>query len=74
MYQSALADGIVDVPYFSITATKDFNLEHTVEASRKLRFLSLKGRVAGDGVDKILHWWKDENEFQDHAAQVRPLG
>ena len=27
MYQSALADGIVDVPYFSITATKDFNLE-----------------------------------------------
>ena len=74
MYQGALADGIMDVPYFSITATKNFHLEHTVEASRKLRFLSLKGRVAGDGVDKALHWWTDEAEFQEHAAQVRPLG
>ncbi len=48
-----------DIDYFSFNATFDFKLMHTTGASKKLRFLSLKGAVEDNGI----RWWKNEQEF-----------
>ena len=60
----------VDIDYFSINATFDFKLLHTTDATRKLRFLSLKGAVE----DNKIRWWRDEREFVQYAAGISPIG
>jgi len=44
-FESALQGKVVDIDYFSINATFDFKLLHTTDATKKLRFLSLKGSL-----------------------------
>ena len=44
-FEAVLEGQVVDIDYFSINATFDFKLMHTTGASKKLRFLSLKGAV-----------------------------
>ena len=60
----------VDIDYFSINATFDFKLLHTTDATKKLRFLSLKGAVE----DNKIRWWRDEREFVQYAAGISPIG
>ena len=53
-YLKVLGGKVVDADYFSINATTDFRLLHTTGASKKLRFISLKGAVE----DGCIRWWK----------------
>ncbi len=69
-FEEVLAGKTVDIDYFSINASYDFNLLHTTGAKKSLRFLSLKGAVE----DGRIRWWKDENEFVTYAAGVAPCG
>ena len=69
-FEAVLEGQVVDIDYFSINATFDFKLMHTTGASKKLRFLSLKGAVE----DNAIRWWKNEREFIEYAAGVTPIG
>ena len=69
-FEAVLEGQVVDIDYFSINATFDFKLMHTTGASKKLRFLSLKGAVEDNGI----RWWKNEQEFVEYAAGVTPVG
>ena len=61
---------MVNIDYFSINATFDFKLPHTTNATKKLRFLSLKGAVE----DGKIRWWRDEREFMEYALGICPIG
>jgi len=69
-FEAVLEGQVVNIDYFSINATFDFKLMHTTGASKKLRFLSLKGAVEDNGI----RWWKNEQEFVEYAAGVTPVG
>ena len=69
-FEAALQGEVVDIDYFSINATFDFKLLHTTDASKKLRFLSLKGAVE----DGKIRWWRDEREFVEYASGIAPVG
>lgn len=69
-FERVLAGETVSLDYFSIKATSEFNLCHTTEAKKQLRFLSLKGRVENGAI----RWWKNEREFIAYASGVTPAG
>jgi len=69
-YLKVLGGEVVDADYFSINATTDFRLLHTTGASKKLRFISLKGAVE----DGSIRWWNTEQEFRDYASSITVIG
>ena len=73
-FEKVLQGNVESVDYFSITAGSDFHLRHTEGASKKLRFICLKGAVEGEKGDTRIRWWKDEAEFAAHARSLVPIG
>jgi len=73
-FERVLQGNVESVDYFSITAGSDFHLKHTTGASKKLRFICLKGKVEGEGKDTRIRWWDSEEEFAAHATSLRPIG
>jgi predicted GIY-YIG superfamily endonuclease len=69
-YLQVLNKEVVLAEYFSINATTDFRLLHTTGASKKLRFISLKGAVE----DGSIRWWKTEDEFREYASNITVVG
>jgi predicted GIY-YIG superfamily endonuclease len=69
-YLKVLGGEVVDADYFSINATTDFRLLHTTGASKKLRFISLKGAVENGSI----RWWNTEQEFRDYASSITVIG
>ena len=60
-FEAVLGGKTEDIDYFSITAGKDFTLNHTTGAKKKLRFVCLKGALTNVG--KGIRWWRDRAEF-----------
>ena len=73
-FERVLKGSVEDADYFSITAGSDFELRHTTGASKKLRFICLKGKVEGEGQDTRIRWWDSEEEFKAHARSLTPIG
>ena len=69
-FEKVLSGETVSLDYFSINTTSEFGLCHTTNATKKLRFLSLKGAVE----DGAIRWWKDERGFVEYASGVTPVG
>ena len=69
-FESVLSGKTETIDYFSITAGKDFTLRHTDGASKKLRFICLKGAVVDGGI----RWWNDREEFAAYARSIAPMG
>ena len=62
----------IQLNHFSILGTSDFELHHTTEAKKTVRFLCLKGQLNED--KKGLSWWNTESEFCEHAKSLKPIG
>jgi predicted GIY-YIG superfamily endonuclease len=75
-FETVLGDGVergqIQLDHFSILGTSGFELHHSVEAKKTVRFLCLKGKLTEDG--KGLTWWQDEEEFQEYAQGLQPIG
>ena len=54
-----------DVGYFSIKALTNFQLEHTTGATKRLRFIMLKGRLDETG---CIQWWRNAGEFEEYCS------
>ena len=72
-YRNVLDGDVEQVNDFSIRATKDLQLIHTADATKKLRFLMTKGKVVGEGDGTRIQWWKDANEFEDYCNSIVPM-
>ncbi len=73
-FERVLAGEVAEVPHFSITAQKSFELRHSIEASKRLRFVCLKGAIQGEGRDSVIRWWQDPTEFVAYAKALKPIG
>ena len=73
-YRNVLDGDVEQVNDFSIRATKDLQLIHTVDATKKLRFLMTKGKVVGEGDETRIQWWKDAKEFEEYCNSIVPMG
>ena len=60
-----------EVGYFSIKAQSNFTLKHTSGATKRLRFIMLKGSL---DEDDTLCFWKNEGEFESYASNLRSIG
>ena len=60
----------VNTNYFSINAGANFQLAHTTGATKKLRFICLKGAVENGGI----RWWKNYDEFAAYAGSLVDVG
>jgi hypothetical protein len=69
-FEDVLAGKVEQISYFSINSSSDFRLSHTLDAVKTLRFLSLKGKCIDGGIT----WWATEEEFQQYASSLKPIG
>jgi len=73
-FQDVLRGDTKDIPHFSITAMKNFEVHHSVEQAKRLRFICLKGRVDGNDLDMCLRWWREPAEFALYTLSLQPVG
>jgi predicted GIY-YIG superfamily endonuclease len=59
-----------DVGYFSIKAESNFSLTHTTGATKRLRFIMLKGAVEETERGPAVRPWKNEAEFVTYAQSL----
>ena len=71
-FEAVLNGEVCEVDYFRIGSKPNSQLEHTVDAKKKLRFLCLKGCVDNeDGKPERIEWWKDAEEFAAYAKSIK---
>jgi predicted GIY-YIG superfamily endonuclease len=73
-FERILAGSTEHLPHFSMTAQKNFEIRHSTDASKTVRFICLKGALRGEGRDVSLRWWRDFTEFGLHAMSLKPIG
>eukprot|EP01043_Picozoa_sp_COSAG02_P000153 COSAG02_NODE_2_length_75708_cov_87.013953_56_plen_1442_part_00 len=72
-FEAVLNGEVCEVDYFRIGSKANSQLEHTVDAKKKLRFLCLKGRCIEDedGKPERIEWWKNAEEFAAYAKTIK---
>lgn len=72
-FEAVLNGEVCEVDYFRIGADSSSQLNHTVDAKKKLRFLCLKGRCIEDedGKPHRIEWWDSAEEFSEYAKTIK---
>lgn len=73
-FQDVLNGQTKVISHFAITAMTNFEVHHSIEQTKWLRFVCLKGHVDGTSLDMCLRWWREPAEFALHALSLQPVG